>query len=286
MTKKASEKDFTLNKTLEYLALAPLILISLVTIGYSLGHLKWSKRPLSNWFRPFIPEETLSEDEELSLEKQKPTVLWSISLAILGVIPVIFNVLKLIEGRYPQLEAILSLVSWSQAILLAALSRSRYCPVWLLISYLSFFAVELATFNSWVRLQHIQVISHYTTTLICLLSIIVVLLMPFRPISPTSGPISVVGTEPSSTERSPEDSLRLWQFLTSSWVWPLLALGKRRQLEKEDVWQRGYGFQTGRVIAAFRDVKGATLFRRLIKANGVDCSILVLAGLASLVCST
>jgi hypothetical protein len=228
----------------------------------------------------------LSEDEEITFEKQQPTILWSIALAILGAVPIVLNVLRLIEGRRLQLDAVFSLASWSQIVLIVALSRSRYCQAWLLVFYLSCFAVELATFNLWVHLQNIQIISHYFTTAILVISILVVLVMPFRPISPTSGPISQVGKEPSNTERSPEDSLRLWQFLTSSWVWPLLALGKRRQLEKEDVWKLAYGFQTGRVIASFREVHGLTLFRRLIKANGVDCFILVLTALITLVCGT
>ena len=146
--------------------------------------------------------------------------------------------------------------------------------------------VELYTIQSWTNLRDIEAFAHYTTAVVILISITIVLLMEYTPISPGSGPISVVGTVPSSNERSPEDSLRLWQFLTNSWVWPLLQVGKRRQLEKEDIWKLGYGFQNGRVIAAFREMKGSSLFIRLLKANGLDCCILILTALIKLICRT
>lgn len=233
-----------------------------------------------------MKEEPLSDDAELEFKHNQPSVIWSIALVILAVLAITLQLIKLLKWGELHLDAIFFVASWSQVILVLILSHPRYCPVWLLAFYFSGFIVELATIQSWTNLRDVEVFAHYATAIVIIVSITIIGVMKFIPVSPGSGPISAVGTFPSSKERSPEDSLRLWQFLSSSWVWPMLQIGKKRQLEKEDVWKLGYGFQNGRVIAAFREVKGSSLFRRLLKANGLDCCILILAALVKLVCST
>lgn len=97
--------------------------------------------------------------------------------------------------------------------------------------------------------------------------------MPLRdPLLPSTD-ISSVGDIPSSHERSPEDSLRLWQFLSISWISPLLSIGKKRQLNEEDVWSLGYEFQHQRLHEAFRQLTGPVI-RRVMRANGVDVFII------------
>jgi hypothetical protein len=284
LTHQAAQNRILQSDQTPYLSVIPLVVISFVTIAYSLAQLKWKSTWLSKWTEPFIKEEPLSDEEELLSEKKRPSVLWPITLAILALGAIALQLFKLRKLGGLQLDAIFFLSAWSQVLLILILNRSRYCPAWLLAFYFSCITIDVSSIQSWTHPRDIDVAVHYGSTIVNFISLFVILIMPFRPISPASGPISVVGTPPSSNDRSPEDSLRLWQFLTTSWVWPLLAIAKKRQLEKEDIWKLGYGFQNGRVIAAFREVESSSLFWRLLKANGLDCGILVLTALIQLAC--
>jgi hypothetical protein len=236
------------------------------------------------WTEPFVKEEPLPEPEDSSTKVDRPSLVWSICLAILAILAVAISIVQLLKRKEFRLTAILRLVSWTQVVLVLALGRLRYCPSWLLAFYFVCIPVDLSTVQTWTDLRDLQVVVQYASTIISLLSFVVVAVMPFQPTSPASGPIGVAGSAPSIEERSPEDSLRLWQFLTSSWVWPLLVLGKTRQMQKEDVWKLGYGFQSARVVAAFYDVRKSTMLIRLLIANKLDCMILVLAAFTTLVC--
>jgi hypothetical protein len=102
---------------------------------------------------------------------------------------------------------------------------------------------------------------------------VVILCMPLRdPFVSTNG-ISAVGAIPTIHQRSPEDNLRLWQFLSVSWLSPLLSMGKNRQLHEEDVWSLGFEFQHTRLHEKFRQLQG-TVVKRLLRANGIDVCII------------
>lgn len=88
--------------------------------------------------------------------------------------------------------------------------------------------------------------------------------------------------KPSSLLPSPEDNLRLWQFMTVSWLNPLIRIGYNRQLQDSDVWQLPYEFQHQGLHENFRQLEG-TVIRRLIKANVADIFILTFLGLLELV---
>ena len=77
--------------------------------------------------------------------------------------------------------------------------------------------------------------------------------------------------------------MALWQFLTSSWVSPIIRIGRKRQLNEGDVWQLAYEFQHRRLHEKFRDMKG-TVLQRLLQANGIDCWILVVTAFIQLFC--
>ncbi|KAK3725948.1 hypothetical protein LTR37_000096 [Vermiconidia calcicola] len=87
---------------------------------------------------------------------------------------------------------------------------------------------------------------------------------------------------PSSALRSPEDNISLLQWMTVSWMKPLINIGSKRQLEDEDVWQLPFEFQHQRLHDNFRLLKG-TVIQRLIKANWIDLLILAVLGLLELV---
>jgi hypothetical protein len=254
---------------LTHLSIIPLAVILLLIIIHAFR--KW----LPQWTRPFIKDEALSKLEEVQLKKRQPSRGWSITLAILAVFVISVQAFEIIRIRETRYHGVLLLISWAQAALFIAVSCPRYCPWWLLLFYLPSIALDLLIVQIFRNLEDCLVSTRYvtiTTTAVC---VAIVLIMPFRLVSPASGTISVAGTTPTDTERSPEDGLRLWQFLTISWIEPVLRIGKSRQLEKEDVWKLGYGFQNGRIASAFRNVQGSTMFKRLLKANAIDCCILI-----------
>jgi hypothetical protein len=207
---------------------------------------------------------------------------WAIALTGLSTLALVAQIVKL---QFPdlQLHATLLLVSWTLLSLVVALTRPRYCPAPLFAHYIPALVSEISTLHTWALRPTLKDAAHACTAIFTLASLLILLAMPMQPASPRSGPVSQVGTAPRISERSPEDKIKLWQFLTISWVSPLLAVGNKRQLQKEDVWCLGFEFQNGRLARAFRELRGS-LFRRLLKANGIDCCILVLTSLIQLLC--
>jgi len=84
--------------------------------------------------------------------------------------------------------------------------------------------------------------------------------------------------------RSPEDNLTPWQFMTVSWLAPLISLGSERQLNDEDVWSLAYEFQHRLLHDRFRELRG-TVLKRLLCANGVDLVLISFLGLTELLAS-
>ena len=66
---------------------------------------------------------------------------------------------------------------------------------------------------------------------------------------------------------------------------PLIALGRKRQLDDPDVWTLGLEFQHRRLHHAFRELQG-TVLRRLLEANGVDLVITGTLGILEMLAST
>lgn len=116
-------------------------------------------------------------------------------------------------------------------------------------------------------------------------AVVFILCMPLRNPDLSKDPISPPFGHPTSKLRSPEDNLTLWQFMTVSWMAPLISLGSARQLNDEDVWSLAFEFQHRILHDSFRGLKGSVV-RRLITANGLDLviisSLAVLESLASM----
>lgn len=118
-----------------------------------------------------------------------------------------------------------------------------------------------------------------------LLAVVVIFSMPLRDPDLSTDQVSPPFGLPTNKLRSPEDNLTLWQFMTVSWMTPLISLGSARQLNDEDVWRLAFEFQHRVLHDTFRELKGSVV-RRLIAANGLDLviisSLAVLESLASM----
>ena len=121
--------------------------------------------------------------------------------------------------------------------------------------------------------------------LAALLSIVLILSMPLRDPQLAQDDIGTPFEKPVSNLRSPEDNLTLWQFLSVSWMSPLMSVGFKRQLNSEDVWSLGFEFQHRLLHEKFREL-GGSVIRRLLFANGVDLLILSTLGIIEAVSST
>ena len=151
--------------------------------------------------------------------------------------------------------------------------------IYFLVALLSELLLLLGTPNA----SRLRLYAHGTAVGAAAAAVMVILCMPCR--DPSLPPINIsgVGTTPSSSVRSPEDNLRLWQFLTVSWMAPLMSLGRHRQLHEEDVWFLAYEFQHRRLHEKFRRLRGSVL-GRLLKANGIDVLIVATLAIVQMFC--
>ena len=177
-------------------------------------------------------------------------------------------------GKWPGLfEATITDEDQATAAVLIATNRPRSCSLSMLVFFILTFSVEISWAMSSGESSKVKTIAHYVAAAASLGACLTILLMPFRKPSFPVFNISAVGQAPCSDFRSPEDNLRLWQFLTVSWMAPLISLGRQRQLNEPDVWLLGYEFQHRRLHEKFRRIRGAVL-GRLLKANGLDIVII------------
>lgn len=108
--------------------------------------------------------------------------------------------------------------------------------------------------------------------------------MPLRKPALSGEKIGSSYEPPTSNLRSPEDNLTIWQFMSVTWLTPLIGLGSTRQLMDEDVWSLSYEFQHRRLHDNFRELPGSVL-KRLLVANGLDLAIITAIGLVELIAS-
>jgi len=112
--------------------------------------------------------------------------------------------------------------------------------------------------------------------------VLIILNMPFRDPKNPNIKISPAFGKPAAELRSPEENITLWQFMSVSWMAPLISLGKSRQLK--DVWSLSYEFQHRTLHNQFRELRG-TVIMRLLEANGLDLFIISILSIIELVSS-
>lgn len=174
------------------------------------------------------------------------------------------------------IQAILSVV--------LAVKRPRTAPTLLLFFYASVLLVEKPVFSAAAKLTVVGYFARNAIVFAASLSIMIVLSMPIRDPFLSKAGISTVGKTPTDSLRSPEDDLCLWQFLTVSWMSPLISVGRKRRINEDDVWSLGFEFQHQRLHEKFRQLRGSVL-KRLLQANGIDIFIVCTISLVQMVCS-
>lgn len=217
------------------------------------------------------------EDFE-GLDFKPKKTLGKYAIALLG-LSTLGLVLQLLSGW--RLEMALQAASWAVAGSLTAAIRPATAPKGLLVLFASIFiaqAIVLVDSRNGINPSDVLAILSIVTAL-CAVAII--LFMPLRDVYLPTDEISPVGSPSTRDLRTPEDNLSLWQFMTVSWMKPMINLGNERQLNNEDVWSLGYQFQHSNLHSTFRELKGSVL-KRLLDANGIDLIIIAVLSIVEI----
>ncbi|KAI9642629.1 hypothetical protein NHQ30_009434 [Ciborinia camelliae] len=241
------------------------------------------RRLLPLWLRPFVEE---PEEKSGELENRRPLNTFTpMTLCLLGV-SILGTLLQLSSIIFPNLHLprnfhlmmIFPTISWAVACLLLAILQPVKTPKSLLVLYISIFVSQY-----FVLLDIFSILSPKDSPLVLswvasIAAMIIILQMPIRDPSFGNDRISPVFSTPSDSLRSPEDNLTLWQFMSVSWMSPLMSMGKSKQLNEENVWSLSYQFQHKVLHERFRDTSGSVL-KRLIHVTGIDLVILSSLGI-------
>ncbi|KAL2753561.1 hypothetical protein ACRALDRAFT_2139965 [Sodiomyces alcalophilus JCM 7366] len=237
------------------------------------------RRP--QWCSPFakeeVEEEQQQEDDSSSRPRRRWTfrTLWTVYLAIVSIAGLAVSLASVLSPPRRPLD-LLHLIPWLIATLITAVQRPAKTPKSLLLLYTAVFFCHLTFLEASRRAREPLDPLIIVRTVLSFAALVAVFLMPMRePKLPTKG---IATNVPTRDARSPEDNLSLWQFMTVSWMGPLIARGTKTQLHDEDVWQLPYDFQHGRLHMLFRDLRG-TVVKRLFLANGLDLVIICLLGI-------
>lgn len=163
--------------------------------------------------------------------------------------------------------------------------QPQTCPTGLLAYYVPAVCIHLAVYSDISSQSKDTTIAHGLATVAAFMSTGVLLYMPCRPPRLDTAGISPVGHIPNNTLRSPEDDLQMYQFLTVSWMKPLINLGNKGRLNPEHVWLLAFQFQHRRLHEAFRLLRGSVI-RRLLTANAIDFIIIGSLSLGEVVFGT
>ena len=170
------------------------------------------------------------------------------------------------------------------AALLTVVDRPRTTNYGLLSIVVSLFVAQFILLIGSRSVLHLHGLPLGLSVICAILAIVVTLNLPMRTKSPSASEIAPPFAEPTNTLWSPEDRLTLWQFMTVSWMWPLIARGKNQQLNDDDVWQLGFEFKHRILHDNFRELHGSVI-RRLLNANGLDLIITTILAIVESVAS-
>ena len=252
------------------------------------------------WLRRFVDERTdgpkVPNDD--GVQGLKPNqVIWLLVSTVLGLLTQII----LIFVSVRDLTALPRVLTWvsrgkqlmpdiaddqTQAVtvLLLTVDRPRTAPITVLVNSSSLLLSQLVLCFSDPVVRPIISVLRGCEILAAVALIVLILSMPLRDPELAQDGISPPFEKPINRLRSPEDNLTLWQFMSVSWMSPLMSIGSKRQLNSEDVWSLGFEFQHRLLHEKFRELEGSVI-RRLLSANGVDLLILSALGIVEAVSS-
>ncbi|KAH9868882.1 hypothetical protein J1614_007957 [Plenodomus biglobosus] len=247
-----------------YVETFPAILSALILLRYSLRILR-AYRP--QWTRPFLVETKGSLDEvELTTSNRPLTATFGL-LAVTSAGLAFEIVAAFFPSRRPL--AVYPALAWATAVAIVVIERPRTASLSLLFLFTGLLCAQVVVLSHTEVTFTVQTAPLALAPITALLGVVVVLNMPLRdPLLPKKG-ISPVFGPPNVGMRTPEDDLTPWQYMTVSWMEPLIQKGVKRQIDDEDVWDLGWEFKHARLHEAFRQLHGSVT-KRIFVANGMD----------------
>ncbi|KAI9742860.1 MAG: hypothetical protein M1818_003589 [Claussenomyces sp. TS43310] len=205
---------------------------------------------------------------------------YAAALLILSFVGFLLQMVAVFYPTFSVREVYLS-ISWAISAIFIATNNPRTTPYSLLVLYTSILASRIILL--WQK--HAQPLPHDIPAILesfaAFGAIVIILSMPMRESQILDNQVSPAFSESTNRLRSPEEQLNMWQFMTVSWMKPLMAVGSKRQLHDEDVWALGSEFQHQRLHTMFRQLKGSVT-KRLLEANGLDLIIISAFGIVEL----
>ncbi|KAJ2981632.1 hypothetical protein NUW58_g6640 [Xylaria curta] len=223
------------------------------------------------WVRPFAKEEPPYG------YRPRAWTSWSAWLLVLPILGLISSSISALLHPHDYLN-LLGIAPWLASFFIASTDPPQKTPKTLLCLFITSLICGAVTLATKVGETHQARIPHVVTLSLAFVALLVVLLMPMRSPALKNTGIAGNGDRPTSDLRSPEDNLSLWQFMTVSWLSPLISRGYKKQLNDEDVWLLPYEFQHRQLHMLFRELKGP-VWVRLVLANGLDLFIISALGI-------
>ncbi|KAK3398342.1 hypothetical protein B0T20DRAFT_453118 [Sordaria brevicollis] len=245
--------------------------------------LNYDQETGSNYDESFEDTPLLSRQRPIVLSRKKIWTRWTLCLLMLNVTGTIISMLGAVLVHRSPTEVQLHLIPLIPNMLSALLilvDRPRTVRRSLFIIAATLLSVQLAVTT--LAPSAIGTTWKCLTTwaggiCVTLASVIVMLNMPLRDPLLSTSKIGKPFAKPDSSVRSPEDMVTLWQWMSVSWMAPLISVAGKRQLHDKDVWLLASDFQHQQLHLLFRDLTGTVLVR-LLRANGLDIILTICLG--------
>lgn len=264
------------------ISLIPGVIAVCIIIGLILSLLP-TGRLQPKWSRNII-QEPKEEDGETAYPQKRCFGRRATSLLALSIIGLVLQTITIFFPIFRMDMMIYLTISWAIATLIICITRPDTAPKALLVLYISILVAQSIIFFDGIPNLTPETIPFTLGPLATLGAIAFILNMPLRDPSMPSENISPAFGPSTSDLRSPEDNLTMWQYMSVSWMAPLIKLGQEKQLNDEDVWSLGYEFQHRLLHDSFRELKG-TVLSRLIEANALDLVIISILSIIELFAS-
>ncbi|EFQ91944.1 hypothetical protein PTT_11049 [Pyrenophora teres f. teres 0-1] len=242
----------------------PAVLAVLLLLRYPL---RITRSYWPEWTKPFSQEkhEKHAEIEEFPTPKSSTATFGLLAIAAIGLTSQVLNVF--FPLREPM--AIYPAIAWAITASIILVERPRKALLPLLSLFTALLLERLVSLSHKQTPFMVKDIPWVIAPVAATFGIIMVLNMPLRdPVLPNKDISPVFGT-PTIQLRTPEDNLTPWQYMTVSWMEPLIKKGVTRHMEDEDIWDLGWEFKHARLHEAFRKLQGSVT-RRVFVANGMD----------------
>jgi hypothetical protein len=151
-----------------------------------------------------------------------------------------------------------------------AIERPKKAPLPLTLLFASILFAQLVSLSHTHTSYGLRNLPEALGPAAALIGIFTILNMPLRDPTLSDEEISPVYSAPTVQLRTPEDNLTPLQYMTVSWMSPLIKKGMTKKMDDEDVWDLGWEFKHARLHDKFRTLEGSVT-KRIFLANGMDC---------------